>query len=468
MKVTILGSSKSGFSVAKLAKKMGFEVFVSEYSNDEKYYSEIEFYKNNNIQYEFSGHTEKILDCDFAITSPGIYSESLPIKLLNENNIHIISEIEFAFQQLKYKDNIISITGTNGKTTTTSLIGHIFKCAKKNIYICGNIGIPFSDSVLEINELNKSEAENAVIIIETSSYQLDRIDTFAPKVGIFLNISSDHLAYHKTFQHYLDTKWKISLNMNEKNLLILNKDDVTLMGKLNSIPKDELRFNVSLLSLEDKNTNCYVDGGEIITNNFMYFDSLLNKFSSINNIEELMSTVNLSLPGVHNIYNSLAAILASKAFEIQNEDIRDALMSFQGVEHRLELVKIQNNVKFINDSKATNVNSTWFALNSYDRPIIWIAGGRGDDNNYDELDPIVKKRVKHIIAIGEESSNIFNHFSTFNKVSKVDTLDEAIELSLNIAIDYDVVLFSPACKSFDMFANFEHRGEEFKKIINNL
>jgi len=468
MKVTILGSSKSGFSAAKLAKTIGFDVFVSEYSNDNSYYSEIEYYKINNIQFEFGGHTEKILDCDFAITSPGIYSESFPIKLLSENNIQIISEVEFAYQQLKYKNNIIAITGTNGKTTTTSLIAHIFKNAKKNIYVCGNIGIPFSDCVIDINELNNSEADNSVIIIETSSYQLDRIVSFTPKVGIFLNISPDHLTYHKTFQHYLDTKWKISLNMNENNLLILNKDDVTLMGKLNSIPKEELRFNVSLLSLEDKNTNCYVDGGEIITNNVLYFDSFLNKFSSINNIEELMNTVNLSLPGVHNIYNSLAAILASKAFEIQNEDIRDALMSFQGVEHRLELVSIYNNIKFINDSKATNVNSTWFALNSYDRPIIWIAGGRGDNNNYDELNPIVKKRVKHIISIGEESNNIFNHFSTFTNVTKVENLNEAIELSLNFASEYDVVLFSPACKSFDMFANFEHRGEEFKKIINNL
>lgn len=468
MKVTILGSSKSGFSAAKLANNLGFKVFVSEYANDNSYNNEIEYYKNNDIQFEFGGHSEKILDCDFAITSPGIYSDSFPIKLLSENKKQIISEIEFAYQQLKYKDNIIAITGTNGKTTTTSLISHIFKIAKKNIYTCGNIGTPFSDYVLDINKLNNKEANNSVIIIETSSYQLDRIVSFAPKVGIILNISSDHLAYHKTFQQYLDTKWKISLSMNENNLLILNKDDVTLMGKLNSIPKDELRFNVSLLSFEDKNTNCYVDGGEIVTNNYKYFDSLLNKFSSINKIEELMNTVNLSLPGVHNIYNSLAAILASKAFEIQNEDIRDALMSFQGVEHRLELVSIRNNIKFINDSKATNVNSTWFALNSYEKPIIWIAGGRGDNNNYDELDLIIKKRVKHIISIGEESNNIFNHFGSFVNVTKADNLNDAINLSLSYANEYDVILFSPACKSFDMFANFEHRGEEFKKIVNNL
>lgn len=467
MKITIIGASKSGYSAAILANKLGYEVFISENQSKDNFLNEIEILDKLSISYEFGGHSENILDCDFAITSPGAPPSSFPIRLLEENKIEIISELEFAYQNLINKENIIAITGTNGKTTTTSLIHYILEKSGKSSLVSGNIGTPLCDLVLDLNNnLNDKINQNTILVIECSSYQLDKIKTFTPKVAMILNLSPDHLAYHSTFQQYLDAKWKISCNMNENNLLILNNDDATLMGKLNSIGEDRNGFNVKTFSLSNTMSDIFLENDIIyIKTSYINSKNQVDNYSIIK--EELMNIASINLPGVHNIYNSLAAILAVRAFEVRNEDIRDALHTFQGVEHRLEYVETINNIRFINDSKATNINSTWFALNSYDKPIIWIAGGRAENNPYEELDSTVKKHVKLVICIGEETENIYNHYCTITKVVKASDMNDAITISLKEANKNDVVLFSPACKSFDMFANYEHRGQVFKEVVKN-
>lgn len=462
MKITVLGAAKSGFSAAILANKLGYEVFVSELGQKDKFLNEIKTFYELGISFEFGENTEKILDCDFVITSPGVPPSSYPMKILSEKNKEIISELEFAYQHLQNKENIIAITGTNGKTTTTSLIHHILSTAGKSAVLSGNIGIPLSDLVLDLNNNQNNLSKDTIIVIEASSYQLDKIKNFAPKVGLLLNISPDHLAYHGDINNYVDAKWKISLNMNKNNFLILNNDDVTLINKLNSLGEEQNKFTLKTFSINNTESDIYVENDHIIINSKQSLEA------SINTKEELMNIANLSLPGVHNLYNSLAAILAVRAFEVRNEDIRDALQSFKSVEHRLEFVNKINNITFVNDSKATNVNSTWYALSSYKQPIIWIAGGRGDNNNYNELNKLVKLNVKLIIAIGEEADSICNSFNHLVEVVKANDLKEAVYLSIDKGNSGDIALFSPSCKSFDMFANYEHRGRVFKDAVNSF
>jgi UDP-N-acetylmuramoylalanine--D-glutamate ligase len=323
------------------------------------------------------------------------------------------------------------------------LILHILNNSGKNAIVAGNIGVPFSQVLENVNE-------TTIIVLEVSSYQLDRIKKFRPKVAIITNITPDHLKYHKTMEDYVETKWKISLNQIENDLLILNYDDLLL--RKNRLAKSKIEY----FAIDSQAGDAFVRDGKII---------LINKQQKE---EELMLVNQLSLPGKHNIYNSLAALLAARAFEVTNENIRSALSKFEGVNHRLELVRTIKSIKFINDSKATNVNSTWYALNSYDNNIIWIAGGRGDNNEYSDLDDSVLRNVKQIIAIGEEAEAIAKHFGSMKDCIIADTLEEAVFEAYSLANENDVVLFSPSCKSFDMFLNFEQRGDAFKEIVNNL
>lgn len=469
MKVTILGAAKSGFSAAVLAKKLGYQVLVSEKSIAEKFEKEIRVFQELGINYEFSANTGKVLDCDFAVTSPGIPPNSEVIQLLTKHNKKIISELEFAYQNLVNKNNIIAITGTNGKTTTTSLIHHIFTSAGFSAVLSGNIGTPLSDLVLDLNSEKNGLNHNTIIVTECSSYQLDRIEHFNPKIGLILNLTPDHLAYHGDINNYLEAKWKISSNMSKNNLLVLNADDLALLHKLNSIGEDRINFQVQSFSLNPNTqsgsqdlannpilTKAYSEEGKI------YVETIKN---SIKLKEEIMNIANLSLPGVHNLYNSLAAILAAKAYQIRNEDIRDALQSFKPVEHRQEFVANINGISFINDSKATNVNSTWYALSSYKNPIIWIAGGRAENNPYSELKELVANNVKLIIAIGEQAQEIYNTFKDIVKVDFAENLDQVVLQALESGEPGDITLFSPSCKSFDMFANYENRGLLFKKTV---
>lgn len=441
MKILVIGASRSGKSAAILARKLGYEVMVTENQPKEKFEDTINEFEQQKINFEFGRHTFLGLNkYDLVVASPGIPRNAEIIQELQKNKVKIISEVEFAYQFCK--NPIIAITGTNGKTTTTALVTHILNHSGKNAVSAGNIGRAFSEVVLQLES-------QTIVSLELSSYQLDRIDKFRPNVAVITNITPDHLNYHGTFEDYAQTKWKICSNQIEKDLLILNYDDDYLRNNRSSKSK------IQYFSLNELRGGAFIRNGVIILN-------------TQHKEEEIMPISQIGIKGKHNLYNSLAAILATRSFEISNEDYRSALSSFSGVEHRLEFVRNIQGVEYYNDSKATNVNSTWYALNSFNSPIIWIAGGRGDNNDYTILDSSVRKYVKSIICIGEEADNICNHFSTLVPCSKFQSLEEAVFAAQTEANEGEVVLFSPACKSFDMFANFEHRGEVFKQIVRKL
>lgn len=442
--ITIIGAGKSGIAAALLAKRKGYNVFLSESGKAEKFAKAIDILEKYQIAFEFDGNTERAFqNVDLIITSPGVLPSSWIISEADNRKLRIISELEFASWFLK--NRIVAITGTNGKTTTTSLLTYIFNNSGKHAVAAGNIGTPLSELVDSIDN-------DTIIVAEVSSFQLDRIETFRPDIAVILNITPDHLYYHGTFDSYQHSKWKIFSNQIEKDLLILNKDDAATVGGA-----VQSRGNVAYFSM----TECDIG---VFKNN----DKMIVRYPSLKKEEVIMLFEEARLPGIHNEYNSMAAALAARAFEVRNEDIRDSLMSFAGVEHRLEYVRTIDNVDFINDSKATNVNATWYALSSYKQPVVWIAGGRGDSNNYSELDSVVNEYVKTIICIGEEADNIFNHFCSFVRCIRCNSLEEAVKKSIDVSQPGDVVLFTPACKSFDMFFNFEHRGDAFKQIVNNL
>jgi UDP-N-acetylmuramoylalanine--D-glutamate ligase len=442
MKITIVGAGKSGTAAAKLAIRLGYQVHLTESKASSNFENEIETLKSLGVRYEFGGHSSQFLkSCDLVVTSPGVPPHIHFIKEAEQKGIPIISELEFGWRHIKNK--VIAITGTNGKTTTTSLITFILNNSGKKAIACGNIGTP-------VSELAGIIDDETILVVETSSYQLDRIVDFRPDVSLILNISPDHLAYHGTMENYISAKWKISSMQSAKNFLILNQDDETILK--NIYPTGA---NVQYFSYSPVDWGIYVKGEHLY-------------FKTADKEEFLMPVSELSLPGVHNVYNSMAAALASRAFEIKNEDIRDSLMKFQGVEHRLEYVRTLNGVDFVNDSKATNVNATWFALSSFNSPIIWIAGGRGDSNDYSLLDDVVRKNVKCIIAIGEEAESIFNHFCLTTRCIKESDLELAVLRAYENSERGEKIVFAPACKSFDMFLNYEHRGEVFKQIVNSL
>lgn len=444
MNITVIGAARSGLAAALLAKKFGENVFLTESKKIEDYKENAEKLTSAGIDAEFGGNSQRALqNCDLIIASPGVPPKAQIIIEAEKKGIPIISELEYASRHLK--NPIIAITGTNGKTTTTTLTAYILNQAGKKAISCGNIGTPMSSLVGNIDS-------DTILVAELSSFQLDRIDTFRPDVAAVLNISPDHLYYHGSMEKYIEAKLKISCNQNENNLLILNKDD-SILSRMNVATKAKIAwFSTSP-----------VDWG-IYGNNSKMYAKLHNQHKE----EEIMLFEEIGIPGVHNAYNSMAAALAARAFEISNENIRDSLMTFKGVEHRLEHVRTFEGVDYINDSKATNVNATWFALQSYDRPLIWIAGGRGDSNDYSLLDDLVKKNVKTIVAIGEEAEAIFNHFCTQVRCYREDSMDGAVNKAREEAEFGDIVLFTPACKSFDMFMNFEHRGEVFKETVNQL
>jgi UDP-N-acetylmuramoylalanine--D-glutamate ligase len=356
------------------------------------------------------------------------------------------------------RNPVVAITGTNGKTTTTALTAHIFNHSGRKAVACGNIGAAVSSVVRDLEA-------GTILVIETSSYQLDRVVDFRPDVAAILNITPDHLSYHGTFERYCEAKYKISLNQNSKNVLILNADNEPSKAASAHTSAQILYFGAQPLQ-----QGLYASAGKILISP-QVFPALPNADAQQRrqHKEELLLMVDeIRIPGIHNVYNSMAAALAARAFEIRNENIRDSLMSFAGVEHRLEYVRTVNGVDYINDSKATNVNSTWYALSSYTKPLTWIAGGRGDNNDYSLLDEIVAKNVRNLLCIGEEADALFNHFSAKVRCVKASSLEEAVARAAEVSEPGSITLFSPACKSFDMFANYEHRGLVFKEAVEKL
>ena len=439
MRVVILGGGESGVGAAYLAKAKGFEVFLSDMGKiRENYKKELD---KLGIDYEDGTHTEeKILNADWVIKSPGIPKKAEMVQKIQEKGIRLSSEIEFASEFTDAK--IIAITGSNGKTTTTSLIYYILKEDGFNVGLGGNIGKSFAKQVAEENF--------DYYVLEVSSFQLDDIQNFRPYISLLLNLSKDHLdQYNYNYEEYALAKFRIAENQDANNFFIYNKDDE--MSK-SILEKLDLKVTKVPFSLEEK----LEKGAFSIDENFVV------------NINEgfTMNIDELSLVGKHNVANSLAASIAGKLLEISNESIRHSLMTFQAVEHRLEPVAEIRGVKFINDSKATNVNATYFALESMKQPVVWIVGGKDKGNDYTEIEELVKKKVKAIICLGIDNSKIIDFFKD-KKTQIYDTssMHQAVEVSKSLAEKGDVVLLSPCCASFDLFNGYEDRGNQFKKEV---
>ena len=440
--IAIIGGGESGVGAALLGKKMGANVFVSDAGVlKEQYRKEL---LDENIDFEESGHDfERIVASHYVIKSPGIPANAPLFKELANKHINVLSEIEFASKYTNAKK--VCITGSNGKTTTTMLLFHIFKSAGLNVAFAGNIGKSLARQV--------SLSEPDYFIIELSSFQLDDLHTFRADVSILLNITPDHLdRYNNDMNLYVDSKLRITRNQTNEDWFIFNADDPVINDKISTL---NLPMKVASFSIKTPQDI----GGYSISEQLI-----------INIKEQLsMSIHDLALKGKHNTQNSLAAGIAARIVEIRKDIVRQSLEDFVNVEHRLEFVAKVNGVEFINDSKATNINSTWFALESMERPTVWIVGGVDKGNDYNELLPLVDEKVKAIICLGENNEKIKDAFA-----SKVETLVEArtaveaVAYAYRLARKEESVLLSPACASFDLFESYEDRGNQFKQAVRML
>ena len=444
MRLVVLGGGESGVGTAILGKKKGYDVFVSDFGKIKENYKEV--LTINGIAWEDEKHTEElILNADVVMKSPGIPEKAPIVKKLIEKGIPVISEIEFAIQ---FTDaTTVGITGSNGKTTTTLLIYHLLKQGGLNVGLAGNIGKSFAWQVAE----NKHD----IYVLELSSFQLDGIINYKPHIAIITNISPDHLdRYNYDYNLYIDSKFRITKNQTEADYLIYDNEDEAIQNWLNN---NEIKANKVPFSLITKSEN---QGAFLEDNNI---NSTINKELFTMPINEL------ALEGKHNIKNAMAATAVAQLLNIRKQTIRESLTNFQGAEHRLEKVLKIQGVQYINDSKATNVNSVFYALDSMTTPTVWIVGGVDKGNDYDELMPLVREKVKAIVCLGVDNTKIINAFNNVVDVMvETTSMSEAVQLAQRLAEKGDSVLLSPACASFDLFENYEDRGKQFKQAIYNL
>lgn len=442
-RIVILGAGESGTGSAVLAKKQGFDVFVSDLGKIKPHYKEILF--NYEIEWEEEQHTDRlILSADEVIKSPGISDKADIVLALKKKNIPVISEIEFAGRYTSAKK--ICITGSNGKTTTTNLLHHMLRRAGLNCGMAGNVGKSFAFQV--------ATKSYDYYVLELSSFQLDGMFEFKPDISILLNITPDHLdRYGYNMQNYIDSKFKITQNLSEDDYFIYCSDDELTISELEKIV---LRAK----QLEFSQTKVVKEGAHVEDGNMVI---------SVN--EDTMSVPldELSLKGRHNIYNSMAASIASRVLDIKKEVIRECLQDFKGVEHRLERFIKVHGIEFINDSKATNVNSTWYALECMTTPTVWIVGGVDKGNDYSELLPLVKEKVKAIVCLGVDNTKIHSAFDgVIEKIVDAGSMKEAVNMAYKLGEKDDTVLLSPACASFDLFKSYEDRGSQFKECVREL
>ncbi len=442
-RIVVLGGAESGVGAAVLAKLKGFDVFLSDSGIIRSKYKEvIEAY---NIDFEEGKHTnEKILNASEVIKSPGIPEKAAIVKSIREKKIHIISEIEFAGRYTDAKK--ICITGSNGKTTTTTLIHHMMKKAGMNVGLAGNVGQSLAMQVATQNY--------EYYVIELSSFQLDGMYDFKADLAILLNITPDHLdRYDYELQDYVNSKFRIINNLNQENFFIFCSDDDITIRELEKIVVTAQKLPFSIKSK--------ITPGAFVENNSLNINYLGNDFTML--LDEL------SLKGKHNIYNSMAAGIAGRVLDIRKEIIRESLQDFQGVEHRLEHVLKIHGVDFINDSKATNVNSAWYALESMTSPTVWIVGGEDKGNDYSELSELVKQKVKAIVCLGIDNSKIVSAFEGIvPTIVETQSMIDAVQACYKLAKKGETVLLSPACASFDLFENYEDRGRQFKTYVREL
>jgi len=444
-RIVVLGGGESGTGSAILAKKQGFDVFLSDNGSIKSKYKEMLY--NYDIPLEENKHTERlILDAAEIIKSPGIPDRSPIVQNIRKKELRIISEIEFAGRYTRAKK--ICVTGSNGKTTTASLIHHMLKKAGLNAGIAGNVGQSFA--------LQVAEEHYEYFVLELSSFQLDGMYDFKPDIAILLNITPDHLdRYDEDMQNYADSKFRITQNLSEDEYFVFCSDDEITVRELERIilKAKELPF---AMKKKDKEV-AYIDEE----------DNLRIEYGDEEGLS--ISVHQLALRGKHNQYNSMAAGITGSVLNIRKELIRNSLLDFQGIEHRLEKVLKVHGIEFINDSKATNVNSAWYALESMTTPTVWIAGGVDKGNNYDELMDLVGDRVKAIICLGKDNSKLHKAFDdTVETIIEARNMQEAVKKAYYLASNGETVLLSPACASFDLFENFEDRGWQFKESVKQL
>lgn len=442
-RLVVLGAGESGAGAAVLAKKQGFDVFVSDFGEIKNQYKQL--LDSHQILWEEKQHTESlILNADEVVKSPGIPEKAPIVKALLEKGTPVISEIEFAGRYTNAK--MICITGSNGKTTTTMLTYHILLSAGLNVGLAGNVG----DSLA----LQVAKKDFDYYVVELSSFQLDGMKEFKADIAVLLNITPDHLdRYNYEFQNYIDSKFRIIQNQTEKDAFIFWNDDPVIQ---NELKKRNIQSTLYPFSLERKEkTKAFIENNQLI-------------ISTLNNIFTMPQT-ELSLKGIHNTYNSMAAGLAASIVDVRKENIRQSLQDFHGVEHRLEYVATVRNVKYINDSKATNVNSTWYALQSMRTPVVLILGGTDKGNDYSEIEELVKEKVSALILLGADNSKLHEFFDgKVEKIIDVQSMETCVKEAYKLAESGETVLLSPSCASFDLFKNYEDRGKQFKEYVRKL
>ncbi len=442
-RIVVLGGGESGVGSAVLAKVKGFDVFLSDMGNiTEDYRAMLQKWE---IPFEQGGHSEAlILNADEVIKSPGIPSTAPMVQKIEERGINIISEIEFAGRYDSARK--VCITGSNGKTTTTSLIFHLLQQAGLNVGLGGNIGKSYAYQV--------ATEKHDIYVLELSSFQLDNVYDFKADIAIITNITPDHLdRYGYNMENYVKAKFRITRNMSSDDCFIFCSDDEITISHLNQIVVKAQKLP-------------FTRKGEVEQGAFVKDDRMIVRYKDQ---ECDMYLQELALGGIHNIYNSMAAALAAKAMDIDNSSIREGLATFQAIEHRLEKVLSIKDVLYINDSKATNVDAAWYALECQTRPVVWIAGGTDKGNDYSSLIPLVKEKVKAIICMGLDNSKIHEAFGGIvSEMRDVTSAQDAVRTASQLAASGDVVLLSPCCASFDLFKNYEDRGRQFKEAVRSL
>lgn len=451
--IVILGAGESGVGAAILAQKQGFEVFVSDYGMVQERYAK--FLADNNIDWEQGKHSEEIiLTANEVVKSPGISDKAPIVKKIKAKEIQIISEIEFAS---RYTNSfIIAITGSNGKTTVTSMIYELLKTDGKNVGLGGNIGNSFALQVANENY--------DYYVIEISSFQLDDIVAFKPNIAVLMNITPDHLdRYDYKFENYINSKFLITKNQTAEDLFIYCQDDEATVAYLKNI---KIKAEQVAFSIKEK-----VAEGAFLSqiDNSSNSDDLEINIKLKNNKIFDMPVHKLGLVGQHNIYNSMAAAIVGKATDLKKSNIRESLQHFKNLEHRMEKVLKIGGIQFVNDSKATNVNSTWYALESAQTPLVWIAGGVDKGNDYSVLEHLVSKKVHTIICLGKDNRNLHKAFAKHTDlIINTQSMEEAVKVASHFADKGDTIMLSPACASFDLFENYEDRGIQFKAAVKNL
>ncbi len=452
-KISVIGAERSGSAAAFLLQAHGAKVFVSDNGSGERTRKSIEDLRSRSIEGEFGGHTERVYDCSLMVVSPGVPSDATVITEARRRGIRTIAEIEAA--SWFCKGPIIAVTGSNGKTTTTTLLGRILSDAKKKHVVAGNIGTAFSSVVMDVDK-------ETLVVLEVSSFQLDWIETFRPKIGVIINITRNHLdRYNNSMEQYASSKARLTMNQTKEDQLICNEDDEWTK----KVVKNTLPVRYGFSTVRDVRSGATVRNGVLTT-------ILEGVAHPIINIDEM------SIKGEHNVQNAMAAALAAQLCGVTPAYIKATLRNFKGVEHRQEFVRELNGITYINNSKATTVEAVEMSIKSYHQPIVLIMGGKDKGNDYSTIYDLVKKKVKAIVATGYSAGTIQEHFSDLVPVERVDTIgtaipnrismERAVAAATSLASNGEVVLLSPACTSFDWFTDYEERGRIFKQIVTEL